>query len=137
VAVAGAARHAVLGQLPEAERSAREARARMTAARAEATMLVHDTLLAARSGRFGDVLALTGTSAASQRMQHKLLRVLRAWALRETGGSAEEARMLLDGTRPVVPGELAYLAGHWAELHTYLVESGLGDAATEVAKAAG
>src|SRR5262249_41730442 len=99
--------HGVLGNVPEAERAAREARSLMTGARAAATMLVHDSVLAARAGRFADVVALTGTVEASARLQNKLLRVLRAWALQVTAPetSREDVRVLLDGAKPAAPGE--------------------------------
>jgi hypothetical protein len=121
--------HAVLGNLPEAERATREARSLMTAARAAATMLTHDAVIAARAGRFADVVALTGTSDAVARLQLKLLRLLRAWALTNTGGSADDVRVLVDGARPVTAGELRYVTAHWPEFRTFLVAQGLGEAA--------
>jgi hypothetical protein len=37
-------------------------------------------------------------------------------------------RTLLDGTRPVAPGELRYLTAEWPELRAFLVENGLSEA---------
>jgi hypothetical protein len=120
---------AVLGDLPDAERCLREARLKMTAAHAEATLFAVDVMVAAHAGRFVDVVAMTGTSAASPRLQVKLLRVLRAWGLRITApeASAAEVSSLLAGVRPVVPGELRYVTAHWAELRTFLIEEGLSE----------
>jgi len=121
--------HGILGNLPEAERAVREARSQMTAARAAATMLLHDTVLAARAGRFTDVVALTGTNDAMARLQLKLLRLMRAWALSATSGSADDVRVLVDGARPFAPGELRYVTSHWPEFRAFLVAQGLGEAA--------
>jgi hypothetical protein len=122
---------AVLGRLDEAERCAREARSQMTGARAEATLLMLDSLLAARAGRFADVVALTGTSGATRRLQLRLLRLVRAWALAMTAPEAtrDEVRTLIDGAKPIAPGDLYYVAAHWPELRAFLVEQGLGAAA--------
>jgi hypothetical protein len=119
--------HAVLGQLDDANRCLREARALMTAARAQATLLIHDAVIAARGGNFSDVVALTGTTAANSKLQLKLMRFLRAWALTKTNGNSEEIRTLLDGAKPIVPGELRYLTRHWPELKQFLDESGLSE----------
>jgi hypothetical protein len=120
---------AVLGKLPEAERAAHEARSAMSGARAAATMLVHDTVLAARAGRFSDVVAVTGTSDAMSKLQLRLPRLLRAWALTTTGGDREEVRVLLDGAKPIGRGELNYVAKHWPEFRAFLVDNGFADAA--------
>jgi hypothetical protein len=122
---------AVLGQVAEAERCAREARGQITSARAEATMLVLDAVLAARTGRFDDLVALTGTSAATRRLQAKLLRLLRAWALSTSSAEStrDEVRVLIEGAKPIVPGELRYVTAHWPEFRSFLMESGLADAA--------
>jgi hypothetical protein len=120
--------HTVLGQLDDANRCLRDARASMTAARAQATLLIQDTMIAARSGNFADVVALTGTTAANVKLQLKLMRILRAWALTKTNGAADEIRTLLEGAKPLVRGELRYLSTHWPELKQFLDENGFSEA---------
>jgi hypothetical protein len=122
--------HGILGDVPEAERAAREVRGLISGAQAAASMLLHDAVLAARAGRVADVVALTGTTEATPRLQNKLLRVLRAWALVVTAAEAsrEEVRLLVDGAKPVAPGELRYAAAYWPELRMFLVENGLVEA---------
>jgi hypothetical protein len=118
----------VLGQLTEAEHASHEAKSLMTAARASAVMLVPDVALAARSGRFADVVAMSGTTESMRKLTNKLLRVLRAWALTETAPDSTEIRTLLDGTKPVAPGELRYITNYWPELQAFLVLNGLSEA---------
>jgi hypothetical protein len=91
-------------------------------------MLVPDVTLAARSGRFADVVAMSGTTEAMRKLTNKLLRVLRAWALTEITPDSAEIRTLLDGTRPVAPGELRYITNYWPELQAFLVLNGLSEA---------
>jgi hypothetical protein len=121
---------AVLGRTDEAERLARELRTRLTSARAESGLLLFDAILSARTGRMADVVARTGTVAATRQLQAKLLRILRAWALDATApeASRDEVRLLIEGARPIAPGELGYIALHWPELKAFLVAHGLGEA---------
>jgi hypothetical protein len=120
---------AVLGDVAEAGRCLREARLNMSTA-ASMELLAVDALIAARAGRFTDVVAWTGTMAARRSLNIKQLRVLRAWALRVTAPTTtgEEVNTLLAGLRPVTPGELGHVTAYWPELRTFLIEEGFADA---------
>ncbi len=123
---------ALLGDAERAAQCGREARLRMTAATAQASLFVLDALVAARSGKLAEVVALTGTSAASSRLQLRMLRLLRAYALFESvpvsDARDEEIRLLVDGAKPVGAGELYYLVAHWPELERFLSTRGFGAA---------
>jgi hypothetical protein len=122
--------HAFLGNVDEQAHAAAEARSRMSTSEATTGLVLHDTVLAARTGRFAEVLTLTGTAEAVPMLRNLLLRVLRAWALVATApeASREEVRMLLDGARPVPPAALRFATEQWPELRAFLVEYGLTEA---------
>ncbi len=119
---------AIKGDLDAAERWQREAHAAVAPSK-RGSLLVLDALIACRRGRYVEAIAQVerdwalaegGLNAA----QLRGVRLLRAFALEQTGGEADEIASLIAGAKPFRTGEQDYLAGSWPEFRAFLVKHG-------------
>lgn len=120
--------HAIKGELDAAERWQRQAHASAAPSK-RGSLMVLDAIVACRRGRFADAasqiehdwnLAEGGLNAA----QLRSLRLMRAFALENSGGDAAEIDRIVEGAKPFRQGEQDYLAGSWPEFRAFLVKRG-------------
>lgn len=120
--------YAIKGELDAAERWQREAHAQVAPAK-RGMLMVLDAVIECRRGRFADAAGRIANDwslgeGSLNAAQLRSLRLLRAFAMEQTGGDDAEIAKIIEGARPFRSGEQDYLAVSWPEYRAFLVKHG-------------